>query len=523
MAMTSRHYDVIVLGRSLGALVTAAVLARRDFQVLLLGQGQGPASYHFERFSLKRRAFTLLFGASPVWKRILHDLAQSPSFRRHTHSIEPMFGLLAERRRLQISSRPELFNQEIDREFPEVRQLVDEFYSLLSSANSAIDAAFSRDIVWPPGTFWERIEAARGAARLPFTEPGAPDDLLAKFPLEHPYRELATLPAAFASHLDYGLMGLPPLALSRLHGFWTRGLTGLQRGEDEFEEFLLRRIEAHGGTCQLGAKASKVLVRNGRVYGIQPDSGDDPIGTDALITSLSGEAVAELAGGDGISKKARFDWPTVTPSAGRFTVSIVVAKECLPKPLARETFLLPKESPYPNPRHPVVHLQHYPPESLGPDAHQGEALLVAESILPADGVLSLSEAREAVLSTVRFHMPFLNEHVRVIDSVHDGLPLQDFRTGQERRIDRVHVKQTSGKAEFMECQWSVEPAGYLGVLGEPVRGPIKGSFLVGKTTLPALGQEGELLAAWNVARILTRKDRTRQKRRRQLWTKIETG
>jgi hypothetical protein len=75
----------------------------------------------------------------------------------------------------------------------------------------------------------------------------------------------------------------------------------------------------------------------------------------------------------------------------------------------------------------------------------------------------------------------------------------------------------------MEHQWSVEPTGYLGLAAEPCVGPIPGSYLVGKTTLPALGQEGELLAAWSVAKMLTRKDSVRQRRRRQLWTKIETG
>lgn len=520
--MTSRHYDVIVLGKSLGALVTAALLSRRDFQVLVISQRQQPASYRYERFHLKRRAFTLLFGTSPVWKRILQDLAQSPTFKRRTQVIEPMFALLSEHRRLRISAKPELFNQEVDREFPEVRQLVDEFYGVLASANSEIDDVFARDVVWPPGTLFERFEAARGSARLPLTDATAPADLLGKFPPEHAYREVATLPAAFATHVDYGLMGLNALGLARLHGSWSRGLSGLVGGEDDIEEFLLERIAAHGGTCLNGA-VERVVVQGGQVSAVQLDGGEDPIGTNALVTCLSGEAVAELARGHGISKKARFDWPTLTPTAGRFTVSMVVASECLPRPLPRESFLLPKESPYPNPRQPVVHLQAYPKESLYAEARAGETLLVAEAILPADGVLELSEARRAVLSTVRFHLPFLDRHVRIIDSVHDGQPLQDFQTGVERRIDRVHVKDTSPKPEFMECQWSVEPPGLHGIAGEPLRGPIRGSYLVGKTTLPALGQEGELLSAWGVCRILTRKDRSRQRRRRQLWTKIETG
>ncbi len=521
--MSSRHYDVVVLGRSLGALTAAALLARRDFSVLLLGQGQRAPSYNYDRFQLKRRCFTLLFEASPVWKRILHDLAQSPSFRRKQQALEPMFAFATEGRRLEIPSRPERFATEIDREFPEVRQLVDEFYARLGTANAAIDNAFSREAVWPPQTFWERIEAARTASLLPFTGDHDPGDLLAKFPPEHPYRELATLPAVFATDVDYGLVGLPALALARLHGSWTRGLYRLPHGEDELEQFLLERIEAHGGTCRLPDKIERILVEGGKVRGVIEDNSDDPIGTDAVITSLSGEAVADLAGGQGITKKARYEWPQVSPTAGRFVVSIVVKSACLPKPLGNETFLLPPESAYPDPRRPVVHLQRYDHQHLGPDAAADETLLAAEAIVPAEGALTLLEARQAVLNTVRYHLPFLDEHVQVIDSPHDGLPLEDFTTGQRREIDRIHVRQSSPKPEFMEYQWTVDPPGYMNVAGEPMRGPVPGSYLVGKTTLPALGQEGELISAWNAARTLTRKDSARQRRRRQLWNKFETG
>jgi phytoene dehydrogenase-like protein len=75
----------------------------------------------------------------------------------------------------------------------------------------------------------------------------------------------------------------------------------------------------------------------------------------------------------------------------------------------------------------------------------------------------------------------------------------------------------------MEWLWSVEPSGYMGLAAEPVRGPIPGTYLVGPTVLPGLGQEGELLAAWGAARLITKSDSTRQKLRRQMWTKIETG
>ncbi len=520
--MSSRHYDVVVLGRSLGALTTAALLARRDFSVLLLGQQQRAPSYSFERFKLKRRAFSLLFGASPVWKRILHELAQSPSFRRRTHSLEPMFSVCSERRRVAVSSKPELFEQEIEREFSEVRQLIDEFYGRLGSANAAIDAAFSRDMVWPPQSLWDKLDAMRASASLPLVGDADPGDLLGKFPVEHAYRELVTLPAVFATDLDYALMGLPAVAMARLHGSWTRGLDSLPRGGDELDEFLLDRLAAHGGIAELSRKAEQIVVRGGRVVGVREEGADEPIGCDAVVTCLSGEAIADLAGGTGITKKAVQEWPQLTASVGRFVVSLVVRTEGLAPSLATETFLLPHDSIHPDPRQPVVHLQRYDNWASAPDARSTETLLVAEALLPADGVLTLSEARGAVMNTLQHHFPFLERHLVVVDSPHDGLPLEDYSRGERIEIDRIHVTTSSPRPEYMEHQWSVEPMGYLGLAAEPTSGPIPGSFLVGNTTLPALGQEGELLSAWSVAKMLTRKDSRRQQRRRQLWTKIET-
>jgi hypothetical protein len=41
--------------------------------------------------------------------------------------------------------------------------------------------------------------------------------------------------------------------------------------------------------------------------------------------------------------------------------------------------------------------------------------------------------------------------------------------------------------------------------------------------LPCLGQEGELLAAWGVARIITGSDNRRARMRRDMWSRIEFG
>ncbi len=62
-----------------------------------------------------------------------------------------------------------------------------------------------------------------------------------------------------------------------------------------------------------------------------------------------------------------------------------------------------------------------------------------------------------------------------------------------------------------------------GLGGEPLRFPLGATFGVGKSILPSLGQEGELLAAWGVARTITRTNRQKEKMRREMWSKVELG
>lgn len=521
--MSSRFYDAIVLGRSLGSLAVAALLSRRDFRVLIVGQGQRPTTYRFDGRSLGRRSFSLLFGASPVWKRILHELAQSPQFRRRALPQDPMFAVLLDRLRLELPPNVELFAREIEREFPEVRQLVDELYTTIADVNAAVDTAFEKDGVWPPGKLWERFETGQAASLLPFGDGERASELLAKFPSGHPYREIAGVPAVFAGHLAGSAEQLPALAVARLHGAWARGIVALEGGEPELEEFLTERIVAHGGVCALGRYAESLVIKHGTVTGVMLDGDDEMTGTTAVITDQWGEALADLSHGEGVTRAAERAWPRLVPETGRFVTSAVVKRALLPESLPRESFLLPPGSPR-DPRKPIVHLTWSEAKALalGAPAHDDEVLLIAETLLPARGPLTLLEARAAVVDTLRAALPFFEEHLVLLDSVHDGLPLLDATGGTRREIDRIHVEGVAAGAEPMQRQWTVDPPGYRHLAGEPLRGPIPGTYLVGSSVLPALGQEGELLAAWSVAHLVTKRDRARLNMRQKLWSKIET-
>jgi hypothetical protein len=514
----SKHYDVAVLGAGIGALTAAALLARRSWRVLVLGQGWRPPTYHYDGVALARRPFTFLAGSSPAWARVLVELAQSQTFRRRVAPLDPMFQILAPKLRLEVPPDVQLFAREIDRAYPEVRRVVDELYAELAQTNAAADLAFEKDLVWPPGTFWERRETGRTASFLPRFDGGRTAPLLAEFPRDHDYRSIVDVPARFASRAA----DPPDFAVARLHGAWTRGVSRLARGEEELVEFLVERVRAHGGEALLGEHAVRVVHRRGHAAGVVVDGDDEATGVGFVVTDHTTRALLDLTSDFDAPRRALAALPHLVAAEWRFVVSIVARDEGLPVALADEAFLLPA---WPHrgldPSTPLVHLQ----RRREPCGIDGATLLVAEAAFRESSPLPVARAREAVLATIEALLPFIDRHYLVIDSPHDARPLWDYRSGSRREVDRGTLRATGGslEAEPMAASWHFDPTIFHGLAAEPIRTPLGGAFVVGPSTLPALGLEGELLAAWSAARMITRTDRRRERMRREMWSKVELG
>ncbi len=521
--MTARHYDVVVLGRSLGSLLSASILAKRELKVLVLGQRTRAPVYTIFGTPLLRRTFTLLSATSPVFRRALQELAQTQRFRRRTIAENPMFGFLGPGLRFEIPPDIELFTREIEREFPEIQQVIAEIYGAISDSNAKIDAVFEKPAIWPPATFLERLETGRYASHLPIGDASdSVDELPFRLPTGHPYREILELPAFFGTPLGIEPSDLSPFSLARLHGAWARGVYSLPGGEQEFASFLMERIESHGGTCRLDGRVTRIVTRRGHVVGIEEDFSESMTGTDAIVTDSTGEDIASLCEASEIRKNAREVWPHVSVLGGHFVVSAVLPDRAIPAPLAAHSFLAA-----PGSHLPALYLERRSLLSLAPGGSEelaGKTLLTAECVCPEGR--DLLGMRDAVLASLRAYIPFFEENVELVDSPHDGLPAVSFEgTGQERRkkeIDRVHFGLIAPAVEPMRPRYEITPLGFKGLAGEPLRGPVDGTFLVGPTVLPTLGQEGEALAALSVAHLLTRRDASRQRMRRQLWNKTET-
>jgi hypothetical protein len=252
------------------------------------------------------------------------------------------------------------------------------------------------------------------------------------------------------------------------------------------------------------------------------DGDEDTTGVGFVVTDHTTRSLLDLTSDFDPPRRALASLPHLIAGEWRFVVSLVVRDEGLPTSLGDEAFLLPS---WPHravdARRPLVHLQRWREAS----GIAGASLLVAEASFPEGAHLPVARAREAVLETVEALLPFVERHYLIVDSPHDGRPLWDFRSGARREIGRASLRAAGGslEPEPMGGRWRVDPPSFHRLAAEPLRTPLDGAFVVGPSALPALGQEGELLAAWSAARLITRTDRRKERMRREMWRKIELG
>jgi phytoene dehydrogenase-like protein len=504
--MPTRHYDVVVLGTGLGAAATAALLARRSFRVLVLGQARTPLLYRYDGMPLARRAPTFLAQSAPVFRRILAELSQLTPLRRRARQLDPMFQALTPSARIDVPPDTALFAREIEREMPELRRQTDELYGELARGNAAADAALDADVTLPPDGFWERRDARRILAALPHLDVPA-ERLVAEIPPDHAYRAIALATARFASDAATPLSGF---AFARLHGAWTRGITTTPFGEADVVELLLERVRAHGGEVRANERADAILVKSGKVAALRTAEEGEVVGAEFVVGDMPVRSLLALCQGYEPSPRALATLPPLEPARWRFVASAIVADAGLPAALAAESF-------FADARRGVFHVTR---------VREGTGIPTNASLVVVEALLDRPEPPRGMRGTIVRRLkqiaPFFERHLLVLDSPHDGEPLVDLRAG-ENAIPRTLLRAGGAfvDPEPMPAQYRTSDELFGGLGGDPARALAQGLFAVGRSLLPALGQEGELLGAWGVARVITKTDRRRERLRKELWSKLE--
>jgi hypothetical protein len=487
--MATNFYDVIIIGSELGGLAAAALVARRGYRVLVLGEAALPQSYHLGPFTLPRSPFAFAGLVSPAVRKVLGELGLAQILRRKLTALQPHYQIVLPDQRLDVCEDPDLNSRELEREFPRDQAAIAAYAPRVAAINQTLDALLDQDVTLPPDSFWERRDVAKVEAQLPSPD----EDLLPGLPAGHPFRAVATAPAWLAADWDVASLGC--VGTARLAEIHRGGVWRLEGGRDVLRQLLVERIQTHSGEVRERATPEEIIVKRGKVAGVKILERSEELGCDHVIAALPASRLLPLLPDGKPPKTLAKAAQAITPAGYRYTLNLVLSVAGLPEALGGAVCAIA------DPAQPLRG-----ENALGlfvgdPDP-EGRVVVSVQALAPPEAEHDpaiLFQLRLALRARLDDVLPFHVEHLLAVDSPHDDAP-------PEGQVTTAVVRAPAP----MEAVWASTLPRCLGVgaVGHDVG--VKHLYLCGRQNLPGLGFEGELAAAWGCARLIsageTRKD-----------------
>jgi hypothetical protein len=478
--VSTSFYDVVVLGNDLAATVGAAVLAHRGFSVLVAGV---PAEerYSIGPYSLPRAPLAFVGIETPTLKRVVAELNLVQLLRRRLEPNRPAYQLLLPDQRLDVGDD---FAREIHRELADAQQPFETAAARAGEVSAALESILAQELILPPDGFWDRRDANRVAAKLP-----APDeDVLAALPERHPLRTAFTLPATFSA----GWSDPGAVAVARLGDLHRRGTFRLDGGREGLRNLLLERLKTHSGEVRPDLTPSAIVIKRGKVTGVSFEGRGDTVGCSHIFCGMGADRVAQLVSASGEKPGRRLNEAAqISPAYHRYLIHFVAPLDALPDALARLAYCVGDlGAPLEGANALALHLA---------DGYGQHAVLSVEALAKDASPAGLLALRTAIRARLDALMPFVERHLLLVHSPHDGLPPEG--------VDSERAPAPA--AVPMDPVWHIPEPRALGFCGLPHATGIKHLLLASRQVLPGLGVEGELAAGWAAARLVLQIERKR--------------
>ncbi|MCA9705385.1 MAG: HAMP domain-containing histidine kinase [Myxococcales bacterium] len=277
MAVTTNHYDLVVLGQDVAGLVAAALVARRNKRVLVMPHGSADGSVRLGGLVLPLDTAPVVHMGTGAVQRVFQELGLWQQIRRDHGLVEGLVHWVLPQQRLDLQPPDGRFAEETAREWPD--DPVAEAWSLRDrwthATDEVLDQLLTSDNALVADGFWSRRFLSRVASQLP----GRDVDELQPLPAEHPLRAAARAVEPWLQHLTPAQLG--KAASLRLAGLWAKGPGDVPRGLPHIRKALLQRIELHSGevkpdlrVAELQLMAARLALIAGRLDGQGLNEGD---------------------------------------------------------------------------------------------------------------------------------------------------------------------------------------------------------------------------------------------------------
>ena len=419
--MFVHHYDAILLGSERTTRWLALALARRSWKVLRIVYGPIGSTFHFGDHRL-RRGTTLRSSAMGQWsRRVLDDLAANFLVRRWRPVEGGHASILGDGVRFRMLASGEALDGELERQ-EGARGDTSPMATWRSGALAHLGPALGH-AVEAASSGWLRRQALVRALRR---DDARARELCAE--CMDIVRRSAGLSARFATFAAAFDAPEDEEALVRLETLvrTTGPAIEVSGGAETLEAWADLQLERAGVTMVRARRAPGLISARGGHVVLELES--DVVGGDALVEFDEGAGATS-----GSNLVAQFELPASSwvPACRRYVVCLVVRAEVL-GPMHGLAMAVDA-----SPTHGLGPLwcEVYEPSSN--PRHVG--LAVTTNL---DGELpNLAEhvagVRERIILRLSEVFPWLSRHLLVADSLHDGLPLWDYRSGARLPVERL--------------------------------------------------------------------------------------
>jgi phytoene dehydrogenase-like protein len=503
--VTGSYYDIVVLGTEIGPLTAGALLARRGFRVLVVGQGAPFDRYSCYGYKFSRRPFSLSASHAPAVRRVFEELGLVQMLQQVTRRPSPVFQLITPDARVDVFPEPQETAADLKRELRVPGDEIERVFRGLGRLSGELDKLLGGDLVVPAESFFERRELSRANVQNPFAA-NASADVLGALGAGPELGALLGIPARFESG------GHPPNAFTttRQTTGWLFGGAAVDEGRDGLRKLLADRIVAQGGDVHTGLRASEIVLARGQVKAVKIAGREEPYPCQAVLTDLAPRELASMISPAEWTKRFRIlAQEGDEPSLG-YALNLGLDAEAVPAGLAQTAFV----SSGPGCGEALLRL-----EVIAQD-DPGRATIHAACVVPKDGEESIRSGalRDAILDRLRWLVPFLDNHLRAVHSPFDGFGPTDLTGASTLPAPPVPRPEEVPRWTL----YGPSPDGDLGIEGLPHRSGIKGLLLSGAQVVCGLGAEGELIAAWGAARLAAKIDPRRERLVRAMLSKVES-
>lgn len=474
-------YDVIVLGGQLGGAIAGALLAKRNYRVLLVehdGVGHG---YEVDGYLLPYAPFVAPpLKAMPEVDAIFSELGISTTLHRTFKPHTPALQLVLPQHRIDLHADDAKRLRELNREIPEAAASVDSALKSVAAQHELSDPFFKEQPNLPPDGFFEKWAVNSLIGKHPALTQPSPlsknDEASALLSKLAPFLH-------FAMPTDAALPNVRPLSqVLKLPHKYPGGREGLR-------EALFKRLQELGGDV-IGLEPGEASVveelsfDGSKLVGIKLVNSETTFRASCIVGATDAQAMRRLIQDKKKQRGLSEALDLAETKEILFPVNWVVPVDAMP--LGMGDLMLVETGD----------------EGLSP-------LLV--QVLPARKAGGKGEDDSARTVCAAAFVP---ASARELGEAH----LKDFATRIEQKLDDlfpfVRSRLLARSAPYLDAggvrgsrlqphpHLAIKEEQFLGITGLKQRTPVKNLILASRDVLPGLGLEGELLAGLRAAKLV---------------------